>query len=215
MTRLLSESDPVVTGEIKVSGEEKVGLNTSCFSKPWFFTAWEIIAVTQFSNVKARQHYFNRLSHLFALLFFFPLHFHLCLFPLQIYEVIIPYFPWSMANMLYIRHSWTFCECNWSINVTDQNIIMPMDVWRVWRFKKYICILVPCHFNLRDLELQKQRTQPSECQEEFGVWQCYRQALLFSFLLIWQQPDGWFPFCSLLPFSAPFLPAPAPQGKAP
>lgn len=51
---------------MQVSGEEKVGLNTACFSELWYFKAWEIIAVTQFSNVKARQHYFNRLSHLSA-----------------------------------------------------------------------------------------------------------------------------------------------------
>lgn len=74
-----------------MAGEEKAGLNPACFFEPWYFKAWEIIAVTQFSNVKARQHYFNRLSHLSAslrLFFFFPspLHFHLCLFPLQIYE---------------------------------------------------------------------------------------------------------------------------------
>lgn len=59
-----------------MAGEEKAGLNPACFFEPWYFKAWEIIAVTQFSNVKARQHYFNRLSHLSAslrLFFFFSL----------------------------------------------------------------------------------------------------------------------------------------------
>ena len=90
-------------GEIKVSGEGKVDFNTCCRSKPWSFKAWEIIAVTQFGNKKARQNCFHRLSHLFVLLF--SPHFQLCLFPLQIHEVIIQYFPWSMANTLSIRHS--------------------------------------------------------------------------------------------------------------
>lgn len=84
--RLLLESDPVVMGEIKVSGKGKVDFHTQHHSKPWYFKAWEIIAMTQFRNVKARQRYFHRLSHLFTL--FSPL-FRLCLFPLQIYEVII------------------------------------------------------------------------------------------------------------------------------
>lgn len=95
---------------MEVSGEEKAGLSPACFSEPWYFKAWEIIAVTQFSNVKARQHYFNRLSHLSAslrLFFFFPLpSTSICVFSHCKYtRVIIPYFPWSMANMLYIRHS--------------------------------------------------------------------------------------------------------------
>ena len=65
----------------------KVDFNTLCLSKSWYFKTWEIIAVTQFSNVKPRQHYFNRLSHLF-ILHFSPI-FHLWLFPLQKYEEII------------------------------------------------------------------------------------------------------------------------------
>lgn len=67
--RLLSESDPVVMEEIKVLGKGKVNFNTLCLSKAWYFKAWEIIAMTQFSDAKAGQHYFNRLSHLFILLF--------------------------------------------------------------------------------------------------------------------------------------------------
>lgn len=66
--RLLSQSDPVME-EIKVLGKGKVNFNTLCHSKPWYFKAWEIIAMTQFSNAKAGQRYFNRLSHLFILLF--------------------------------------------------------------------------------------------------------------------------------------------------
>lgn len=65
----------------------KVDFNILCLSKSWYFKTWEIIAVTQFSNVKPKQQYFNRLSHLFTL-HFFPL-FHLWLFPLQKYKEII------------------------------------------------------------------------------------------------------------------------------
>lgn len=59
-------------------------------------------------------------------------------------------------------------------------------------------------FQFRDLELQKQRAQPNECQEQFGVWKCSWQALLFSLLLIWQQLDDWFHLCSFLPLFVSF-----------
>lgn len=66
VVRLLSELGPVVSGEIEVSVEGKVDFNTFCLSKPWHFRAWERIAVTQFSNVKARRYCFNRPPHLFV-----------------------------------------------------------------------------------------------------------------------------------------------------
>lgn len=149
--------------------------------------------MTQFSNAETRQHYFNRLSHLLVLPLLFPLPFHLCLLSFWIYKVIIQYFLWSMASMLYIRHSWTFCECNWSINVTNQNIIMPTDVWRVGKSLKIYFFLVPCHFIL---ELQKGRTEPDERQGQFEVWQYSSPITL---------PATWLSVYSFLLFFASLL----------